>query len=84
MNHELFFVFWERSAMTHEIKQSLSQIPNPNPNPNPKSHSQSISISILIFYLFFQAEIRTQLNDFLIQRHDSIPAYIRNKVELVK
>ena len=27
----------------------------------------------------FQAEIRTQLNDFLIQRHDAIPAYIRNK-----
>ena len=29
--------------------------------------------------LIFQAEIRTQLNDFLIQRHDAIPAYIRNK-----
>ena len=32
-------------------------------------------------YIFplFQAEIRTQLNDFLIQRHDAIPPYIRNK-----
>ena len=29
--------------------------------------------------LIFQAEIRSQLNEFLLKRHDSIPPYIRNK-----
>ena len=39
----------------------------------------SIPIPFYFLNFLFQAEIRTQLNDFLIQRHDSIPAYIRNK-----